>query len=65
MEIWKYHFLYDNYMASNLGNIKNIKKKENCSGKIILGEKGLVDWKDFFEAAKIGGVEAVKLLSAL
>ena len=39
MEIWKYHFLYDNYMASNLGNIKNIKKKENCSGKIILGEK--------------------------
>ena len=27
--------------------------------QIILGEEGLVDWKDFFEAAKIGGLKWV------
>jgi sugar phosphate isomerase/epimerase len=27
--------------------------------QIILGEKGLVDWKDFFEAAKVGGLKWV------
>ncbi len=27
--------------------------------QIILGEKGLVDWKDFFDAAKIGGLKWV------
>lgn len=27
--------------------------------QIVLGEKGLVDWKDFFEAAKVGGLKWV------
>jgi len=39
MEIWKYHPIYDNYMGSNFGNIKNINRKENSNGSIIFNEK--------------------------
>ena len=32
---------------------------DNHYKQIVLGEKGLVDWKDFFEAAKVGGLKWV------
>ena len=32
---------------------------DNHNKQIVLGEKGLVDWKDFFEAAKVGGLKWV------
>ena len=32
---------------------------DNHNKQIVLGEKGLVDWKDFFVAAKVGGLKWV------
>ena len=31
----------------------------NKNKQVVLGENGIVDWKDFFEAAKIGGLKCV------
>ena len=43
------------FISAHLQDYSNTNKNK----QVVLGENGIVDWKDFFEAAKIGGLKWV------